>query len=167
MRRILVTFFCVYSVFVIYSQTYTGRILDGQQTPIPYANVVLLQVSDSTFIGGCITDNEGKFILENGLHVSNIALKISHVGYRTKMIQPQTYELGDILLVEEGNALQEVVIKAQKPVFDMKSGVLTADVKGTIYSKLGTASEVLRQLPFVIDKGSKIDKLEMRMSWSN
>ena len=157
MRRILVTFFCVYSVFVIYSQTYTGRILDGQQTPIPYANVVLLQVSDSTFIGGCITDNEGKFILENGLHVSNIALKISHVGYRTKMIQPQTYELGDILLVEEGNALQEVVIKAQKPVFDMKSDVLTADVKGTIYSKLGTASEVLRQLPFVIDKGSKIE----------
>lgn len=157
MRRILVTFFFVYSIFVIYSQTYTGRILDGQQTPIPYANVVLLQVSDSTFIGGCITDNEGKFILENGWAVSNIALKISHVGYRTKIIQPQTYELGDILLVEEGNALQEVVIKAQKPVFDMKSGVLTADVKGTIYSKLGTASEVLRQLPFVIDKGSKIE----------
>lgn len=157
MRRLLFSILCLCSTLMLYSQAYSGRILDEKNTPIPYVNVVLLQVSDSTFINGCITNHEGKFILGNDLAISKIVLKISHVGYRTQIIQPQTYELGDVLLVEEGNALQEVVIKVKKPLFDLNSGVLTANVKGTIYNKLGTASDVLRQLPFVIDKGGKIE----------
>lgn len=156
MRKLLFFILCLCSTLMLYSQAYSGRIINEKNTPIPYVNVVLLQVSDSTFIDGCVTDNEGKFILENDLAISKKVLKISHVGYRTQMIQPQTYELGDVLLVEEANALQEVVIKVKKPVFDLSSGVLTVDVKGTVYNKLGTALDVLRQLPFVIDKGGKI-----------
>lgn len=156
MKGLLFIILLIYTP-IIYSQEYTGRILNEQHEPIAYANVVLLEVTDSSFVNGCITDSKGYFALANKHTVSEKLLRISHIGHKTKYIQPKTSLLGEIILIGEENSLQEVVIKAQRPIFKMESGILTANVKGTIYSKLGTASEVLNQLPFISSRDNKIE----------
>ena len=144
---------------IIIAQTYTGKVMDENNQPIAYANVVLLTQSDSTFIAGEITDKNGLFCInKNNPNQETCLLKISHIGYIT-----ETYTIKDnnfdktIQMKEETNALKEVVVKARKPVYEMKAGALIAQIKGTILSHLGTGLDVLKQLPFLSSKGSGIE----------
>ena len=45
------------------SNKMTGRILDSQHRPIDFANVALLNLSDSTFITGGVTNENGLFVI--------------------------------------------------------------------------------------------------------
>ena len=36
--------------------TVTGKVIDEQQQPVPYANIVLLSLPDSTFVAGSISN---------------------------------------------------------------------------------------------------------------
>ena len=48
-------------------QTYTlsGSVKDAEGKPLPYANVILLQVTDSTQLKGISADESGRFSLSN------------------------------------------------------------------------------------------------------
>ena len=43
--------------------TVTGKVIDEQQQPVPYANIVLLSLPDSAFVAGSISNEEGAFSL--------------------------------------------------------------------------------------------------------
>ena len=58
-----------------------GVILDMKNTPIPYATIFLLN-SDSTFINGCTTDDNGAFFLPSRLN-EGMSLTVSAIGYNT------------------------------------------------------------------------------------
>ena len=45
-----------------YAQTISGRLVDEQNQPLQYANIVLLSLPDSTFVSGTISDEMGDFI---------------------------------------------------------------------------------------------------------
>ena len=40
-----------------------GKVVNEQGKPIPYANVLVLQAGDSTFVNGCVTEDNGTFLL--------------------------------------------------------------------------------------------------------
>ena len=49
--------FCLYFFMGVAVQlqaqvTVTGKVIDEQQQPVPYANIVLLSLPDSTFVAG-------------------------------------------------------------------------------------------------------------------
>ena len=55
--------FCLYFFMGLAVQlqaqvTVTGKVIDEQQQPVPYANIVLLSLPDSAFVAGSIS-NEG------------------------------------------------------------------------------------------------------------
>ncbi|MDY0216975.1 MAG: carboxypeptidase-like regulatory domain-containing protein, partial [Bacteroidales bacterium] len=84
---------------------------------LAYANVGLLNYSDSVFIKGTTTDIDGKFDFKN-LDSGSFYLRISYMGYPTSLIpievsQKQT-NLGVIKISKTSQTLDVVSIVAEK-----------------------------------------------------
>lgn len=60
-------------------QEITGRVIDEQSQPMPFANVMLVNRSDSAFIAGAVTKDDGTFTIETDRN--NGLLKVSSIGY--------------------------------------------------------------------------------------
>ena len=43
----------------------TGTVLDEKGEPLPFVNVVLLSMPDSTFVQGAMTDDQGHFKIQS------------------------------------------------------------------------------------------------------
>lgn len=103
---IILTFLLGYHA---YSQTSTqnirGRITDNiSHTALPGASVLLL---DSNQFKGCVSDNDGYFVLEN-IPIGRISLKISYVGYHEVILQNVLLGSGKEMYLEIG--MEEKVI---------------------------------------------------------
>ena len=125
-----------------------GMVMNEKNEPMPYCNVLLLS-SDSTFVNGCITKDDGSFLMigEEGMPYS---LRVSYIGYTTI-----TQAIGNknlIQLTPDAQMLEEVTITAERPLIEPSANGLKANVIGTSLAKMGTASKMLSHLPFVTGK---------------
>lgn len=59
----------------------TGTIIDENRQPVPYANIYLLHPSDSTVIGGGVSNEAGIFVIP--YEQPTVIARISYVGYKT------------------------------------------------------------------------------------
>ena len=62
----------------------TGRITDGMQRGVAYANVVLLSLPDSAFVSGTVSGEDGTFTLAASPSGEGV-LKFSCLGYATRL----------------------------------------------------------------------------------
>ena len=135
-----------------YAQTISGRLVDEQNQPLQYANIVLLSLPDSTFVSGTISDEMGDFRLpkdEKGKLV-----RISSVGYNT-LYKEVAESLGIIPMKPDAQLLGEVVVKANLPVTRTKGDAMVTTVTGTILEKAGNANDLLDKIPNVsAERGS-------------
>lgn len=132
------------------ADTITGRVLDENQVPMPYANVVLMNRADSAFVQGIVTGEDGTFALTSDCN--DCLLKISCVGYASRWVETRTAGVGDIVMQPDAALLGEVVVEGERPVHKLGSEGLLTSVEGSILSKLGTAEDVLRNIPGVLKK---------------
>ena len=143
-RLILFSLICLVAIAST-AQGISGRVIDEQAQPMPFANVVLVSRADSAFIAGAVTKDDGTFSLntdkQDGL------LKVSSIGYITKYIDARQGNVGDIQMQPDTQMLGEVVVKGHVPQFQMGSEGLQTNVENTILSKLGTANDVLAHIP--------------------
>ena len=65
MRRLLSLLMCCCISLATFAQTFTGKVVDEKNQPLPYANVVLLSLPDSTFVAGTVSDESGAFSLRS------------------------------------------------------------------------------------------------------
>lgn len=137
------------------AQTINGVVLDENNEPLPFASVSLLQASDSVFILGITTDENGTFKIADASQ--NKILRISYVGYSTMYITP-TSDM-KITLSKVGLSVGNIVITGKRPIFKYKGGGLVAPVENTVLSKLGDGIDVLQQLPFINGNGNQIHVL--------
>ncbi|MBR5087787.1 MAG: outer membrane beta-barrel protein [Muribaculaceae bacterium] len=155
MRRTVLFLTAILTSVAMMAATFTGKVIDENNQPFPYANVVLLNSSDSTYITGTTTGEDGTFTLPTGNN--GIIVKISYIGYATKYINPGVDNLGMIQLLPEATMLGEVVVKGTRPIFKVTTEGIKTDVDGTLLSKVGTASDVLQNLPGVQKKSDGIE----------
>ena len=77
-KIILISMMCLAAIAAT-AQGISGRVIDEQSQPMPFANVVLVNRADSAFIAGAVTKDDGTFSIstdkQDGL------LKVSCVGY--------------------------------------------------------------------------------------
>ena len=123
-----------------------GTIYGDRNEPLAYANVILLAAADSAFITGCVTAEDGSFILP-GNNERNHLLKVTYIGYQSLTLpcQPEN----DIHLQPDAQMLKEVTVTASRPLVERKNGAFVANVAGTPLSMLGSASDMIGHLPFV------------------
>lgn len=131
-----------------------GIVTDENGSPIEFANVVILNLPDSTLICGTVTDQDGLFSFTD---INGDVMRINYIGYAEKIIDSPSGDLGTIMLEPLYFNLSEVTVKGSRPVARIKNDAISVDVKGTYLANTGTATEVLGKMPFVSRNGSEIE----------
>ena len=139
------------------STRYKGHVIDEKGQPIAYANVYLLSPSDSTVIGGGVSNEAGLFVIP--CDVKPVVARISFVGYKTLTRQFYSNELGTIRMQSDSYRLSGVEVKGSRPLVRIKDDALVTTVEGSYLSKMGTAGDVLTHIPGVLRNGSRIEVL--------
>lgn len=124
-----------------------GKILDSNNNPIPFANVLLYSLPDSVFIKGKITKNTGEFKFSDSLLVKNGFLEISHIAYKTEKITIGTKHSFLIYLKEDNINLEEIVVLRKKNAIEFNNGNLVANVSAIPNSQNYNISQLLKRLP--------------------
>ena len=96
------------------AQTITGKLIDETNVPLEYANIILLNPTDSSFVQGTITNTDGNFILDK-VNEKTYILKASSVGYKTIYKKCQSGNIGTLTLKSDAILLQEAVVTARRP----------------------------------------------------
>ena len=91
------------------SQTISGKLVEENGKPLPYANVVLLSLPDSAFVSGTISEEDGAFTLE--ATSENQIVKISSIGYKTVYRPVSPANIGIVQLESDAQVMNEVVDK--------------------------------------------------------
>lgn len=146
---------------VSYAQTIIGKVIDSSKEPISFANVVAHNSADNKIIGGIITDEDGTFSLEIS-SLNEFYITISFLGFEKKTIPQTTIKsnpsLGNIVLKELDNKLEEVVVEARKRLITRKSDRLVFNVSQSLSSTGGDMLDALRVTP-----GIKVQNDELFM----
>ena len=137
------------------STRYKGHIIDEKGQPIAYANVHLLSPSDSTVIGGGVSNEAGLFVIP--CDVKPVVARISFVGYKTITRQFNSSELGTIRMQPDSYRLNGVEVKGSRPLVRIEDDAFVTTVEGSYLSKMGTGNDVLTHIPGVLRNGSNIE----------
>ncbi|GET45829.1 DUF5686 and carboxypeptidase-like regulatory domain-containing protein [Capnocytophaga felis] len=122
---ILTLLFCI--PFITYCQTHiSGKVIDEDGNPIPYANVIF----PNTTIGTS-TDEQGKFSLHS--EKKHREIEVSFIGYTTNRVSLSKANLLDLTIVlVEGETLTEVTVvgkpkkalsKKENPAYPILKGI--------------------------------------------
>ena len=133
----------------------TGTIIDENGQPVPYANVYLLHPSDSTVIGGGVSNEAGVFVIP--YEQESVLARISYVGYKTVYLLCNKPEIGTIRIQLDSYKLKGVEITGSRPLVRMKDDAFVTTVEGSYLQKMGTGVDVLGQIPGVIRNGGNIE----------
>ena len=132
------------------SQTIDGIITDSNNSPLPYANIILLSLPDSTYVQGTVSQEDGRFHLDGSS--DKRLLRISFMGYETLFL-PCKPHMDSIVLRKSTGLLEEVTIKAALPRYKLTSEGIQTQVEGTALEKAGTTEDILKLVPGVTKKG--------------
>lgn len=136
LRKTLLLLCSLAASFGLSAQTVSGKLIDENSQPLPYANVVLLSLPDSAFVSGTISGEDGSFTLETTSE--NQIVKISSIGYKTVCKPVSPADMGIVQLVSDAQMLGEVVVKAGLPKMQLKGDAMVTTVQGSILEKAGT-----------------------------
>lgn len=135
-------------------ERYHGKVITEDGDSIPYANVVLLNATDSSYFTGMMSGELGEF---DFTFPTKGILKVSHIGYLDAYVKSNSTEEIVVVMREDTTMLSELVVKANVPITRIDGDALVTNVKGTILEKMGTANEVLERLPGVVDNDGTIE----------
>ncbi len=138
---------------VIFGQTFqiTGKVVDQQNNTIPYANILLLQASDSTFVKGTSANDNGFFSLTE-VEPNLYLLQASYVGRGSEpraLDIANNVSLGALIIPLDANNLDEVVVTAKRPTLQRLADRLVFSVENTVVSQ-GSSWDILKSTPGVI-----------------
>lgn len=144
--------------FFGYSQstvTISGLLKDkATKQYLPFVNIALTTHSDSSFVAGTVTNEEGQFILNN-VKSGNYFLSFSYVGYHPQTIPLQVgrlnqyLDLGILELEETATTLNEVVVTGQQDAVAETLDKKTFNVADNINQSGSSLLQVMQNLPGV------------------
>lgn len=133
-----------------------GVVIDSTSaSELPYANITLMKETDSSLITGVATGTKGEFSINN-IPEGNYFLKISYVGYNSKLISNIrvngnnfNYDLGQIKLVKSAYELEAAEVQGEKVGEEFHLDKKVINVANNSNVKGGTALDVLENQPSV------------------
>ena len=136
------------------AQDVKGKVVDASQAPVESVTVVM-QTIDSTFVDAVITDIDGNFMLKQ--HPDKYRLIFQHLLYQTQIKEYSGEDAGIIMMQEQDYALNEVVIKGERPQVKVENGALVYDVSVLAEkSTVSNAYESILHLPGVMEQNESI-----------
>ncbi|MDO5968830.1 outer membrane beta-barrel family protein [Flavivirga aquimarina] len=131
----------------------TGKVIEtNSKQPIEYATVTILSNNNKKTITGTVTNTDGIFTMDT--KATNFYIEISFIGFATQTfkdfnISNNKINLGVISLSEDEQALNEVVVRAEKSQTEFKLDKRIFNVGTDLSSTGASALEVLNNVPSV------------------
>ena len=134
-----------------------GTIIDEVGQPVAYANVYLLHPSDSTVIGGGVSNEAGYFAVP--YNTEPVVVRISYIGYKTLYRLCDREDVGKIRMRPDNYTLNGVVVQGERPKMVLQGNSLLMNVEGTVMERMGTAEDVLSRVPMIAKRGETFEIL--------
>lgn len=148
----LIILFWIQTVFA--QKSITGTVRDIKNEAIPGATIKLLKATDSTLLKGELSNENGKFQLNN-LIDGTYVLAITAIGH--KPYRSVTLSIDDahknivlpiiVLLPAKDVALKEVVVTAKRPLLERDIDKTIVNVDAMISAASSNTLEVLEKTP--------------------
>ncbi len=89
------------------AQNITGKVMNTKGEPLAFANVVLLNRTDSAFVKGAVSGEDGSFVIDTSCNGEII--KVTSVGYKTVCKDCTGENVGIIKMEEDSKMLGSVL----------------------------------------------------------
>lgn len=133
----------------------SGSLRDASGQPVAFANVLVLVAADSTLLRGSLTDEDGNFQFDN-IGAGTYLVQFSMLGFEELTSESLVFSestpplrLGEIVLRENSELLDEVLVSAKRPFLEQKIDRTVVNVSNSITNAGGTALQVLQRSPGV------------------
>ena len=146
-KKLIITALCLSAMTPMMAQNIIGKVMDAKGEPLAFANVVLLNRTDSAFVKGAVSGEDGSFVIDSSCNGGII--KVTSVGYKTICMDCTGENIGIIKMEEDSKMLGEVVVKSSLPKTILKNGGMTTTVVGSVLEKAGTMEHLLDRIPNV------------------
>ncbi|QQX77648.1 MULTISPECIES: TonB-dependent receptor domain-containing protein [Aequorivita] len=145
-------FFCLQAgVLMAQDFSVSGSVLDTKNAPLSFVNVLVYENEGENPLIGTTTDEDGSFVLKN-LEAGTYIINFSYIGFEDKQQTIQlssNKNLGNLVLQENQQMLDETVVVAKLPTIRKTPGKLVFEVENTSLST-GSAVDLLKKTPGVI-----------------
>lgn len=133
-----------------------GSVLDMNNQPLSFANVLLLNEKDSVVVSGIMATEEGTFNFTS-FKPGKYILGVSMLGYKPSYsaafeVKSSNVHIHNepIFVEESSHQLEDVNVVAKKPLYELKIDRMVVNVENSVTSTGNTALEVLEKSPGVI-----------------
>jgi len=151
-KKIVIFFLCIGPLLINAQSTISGRIVDTDNLPLSFANVILYKDQTQTAIFAAATDENGSYRIEN-IEAGSYRIESSMLGYDTKKSETLTFTeestsltLNFVLKSEE---LDEVVVTYKKPIIRQTAEKLIVDIEKSEMVNTNLR-DVIKKVPGII-----------------
>ncbi len=133
----------------------TGTIIDEQGKPVAYANVAILNPTDSTLLSGGVSNESGYFAIP--YEQTKVLARITYVGYKTIYKICSQPEVGTIRLQPETIRLNGVQVTGERIVSGTENGHLVYNMPMLLQLyPADNAYDALVSIPGVSEMGGTV-----------
>ena len=126
---------------------FIGRVIDYKGVPVQFANIVLMQPSDSTYITGGVCNENGEFVIP--CDENRVLARISYVGCQTLFTIFDRSNVGNVRLYTQVTRIKSVTVTATRPTITQKGDRLVVDIHNSSLAFGNSVQNLLQQLPGV------------------
>ena len=130
-----------------------GRLVGPDRQPVAYANITIYPSTDSTYLGGGVSNEAGDFVIPCGAERARV--RISCVGFKTIEREMAVGDAGTIRMQMENNYLSDVTVSGRLSVIRSEAGRLQYIVSNDEFAKGHNAQELLNRVPMVSMAGGR------------
>ena len=131
----------------------TGRLVGPDRLPVAYAKITLSSPSDTTSIGGGVSNEAGDFVIPCGAERARV--RISCVGFKTiERVMPIS-DAGTIRMQMEDYYLNNITVSGRMPIIRNEADRLQYIVSNDEFARGLNAQELLSRVPTVTMIGTQ------------
>lgn len=147
----IVTIVCTATSLFAQTPVVSGKVVDRQREPIPFANAALYVAADSTLVTGAVTDINGKFSI--AAPAGTYYLEVSFISHTNKTVPKfdlrESRDLGEITLTESAQILDDVIVEGEKSQMELSLDKRVFNVGKDLSNISASAADVLDNVPSV------------------
>ncbi len=149
----LTILFFLLSLITTAQSSISGKVFDDTNNPLEAAVISLIDANTNKFLKAAISNSEGKFTIDkvsNGVYIIKIGM-LGFTEYKSgKITVSKNVSIGTILLKMKSETLDEVTIKAEKPMVQVLADKTVFNVQNTINAAGDSGFDLLRKAPGII-----------------
>ncbi|WP_020534417.1 outer membrane beta-barrel protein [Lewinella cohaerens] len=133
----------------------TGQLLNQDGKAADFANVLLLQASDSTLVKMELSEEDGSYEFRS-LDQGEYLIKVTGIGYDDHFTAPfslanKERKVVPVITLEVlATVLDAVEVVARKPLLEQRAGKLVVNVDQSITGQGGSVTDLLKKVPGLV-----------------